>query len=93
VTLFFTSAATWTWRSAAIRWIYPKARTNRRSAYAAFLDRSGKFQLPSAPRRTIYGYIDRADLVEVLNTFDFASPDMPIGQTLRNHCSRNSRSS
>jgi mono/diheme cytochrome c family protein len=48
--------------------------------YAAFLDRYGKFQLPSAPRRTIYGYIDRADLVEVLNTFDFASPDMPMGK-------------
>jgi mono/diheme cytochrome c family protein len=48
--------------------------------YAAFLDRYGKFQLPSAPRRSIYGYIDRADLVEVLNTFDFASPDMPMGK-------------
>ena len=48
--------------------------------YAAFLDRSGKFQLPAEPRRTIYGYIDRADLVEVLNTFDFASPDMPTGK-------------
>jgi hypothetical protein len=48
--------------------------------YAAFLDRYGKFQLPSAPRRTVYGYIDRADLVEVLNTFDFANPDMPMGK-------------
>jgi len=35
---------------------------------------------PRRPRRTIYGYIDRADLVEVLNTFDFASPDMPMGK-------------
>jgi hypothetical protein len=44
------------------------------------LNRDGRFQLPSAPRRTVYGYIDRADLVEVLNTFDFASPDMPMGK-------------
>jgi len=48
--------------------------------YAPFLNRDGRFQLPSAPRRTVYGYIDRADLVEVLNTFDFASPDMPMGK-------------
>ena len=48
--------------------------------FAAFLDRYGKFQLPAAPRRSIYGYVDRADLVEVLNTFDFANPDMPTGK-------------
>jgi hypothetical protein len=48
--------------------------------YAAFMDRYGRLQIPSAPRRSIYGYIDRADLVEVLNTFDFASPDMPMGK-------------
>jgi len=47
---------------------------------AALLQRFGNYQLPPAPRRTIYGYIDRADLVEVLNTFDFATPDMPMGK-------------
>jgi len=53
-------------------------RTQKR--YAAMLDRTGKYKLSSEPRRSIYGYIDRADLVEVLNTFDFASPDMPTGK-------------
>ena len=48
--------------------------------FLAILNRYGKINLPTAPRRTIYGYIDRADLVEVLNTFDFASPDMPMGR-------------
>ena len=48
--------------------------------FLAILNRYGKINLPTAPRRTIYGYIDRADLVEVLNTFDFASPDMPTGK-------------
>jgi hypothetical protein len=46
----------------------------------AGLNRPGDYRLPSAPRRTIYGYIDRADLVEVLNTFDFASPDSAMGK-------------
>jgi len=31
-------------------------------------------------RRTVYGYIDRADLPEVFNHFDFANPDMPNGR-------------
>ena len=31
-------------------------------------------------RRTVYGYIDRANLAEVFNHFDFASPDMPTGK-------------
>ena len=30
-------------------------------------------------RRTVYGYIDRADLPEVFNHFDFANPDMSTG--------------
>ncbi len=30
-------------------------------------------------RRTIYGYIDRADLPEVFNHFDFANPDLSSG--------------
>ena len=31
-------------------------------------------------RRTVYGYIDRADLPEVFNHFDFANPQMPSGR-------------
>jgi mono/diheme cytochrome c family protein len=31
-------------------------------------------------RRTIYGYIDRSDLPEVFNHFDFANPDMENGK-------------
>jgi hypothetical protein len=46
----------------------------------AALNRLSDYRLPSAPRRTIYGYIDRADLVEVLNTFDFANPDSAMGK-------------
>ena len=30
-------------------------------------------------RRTLYGYVDRAHLAEVMNHFDFASPEMPNG--------------
>jgi mono/diheme cytochrome c family protein len=31
-------------------------------------------------RRTLYGYIDRANVAEVLNHFDFAQPEMPNGK-------------
>jgi hypothetical protein len=31
---------------------------------------------PSPPRRTVYGFIDRAALPEFFNTFDFAPPDI-----------------
>ena len=31
-------------------------------------------------RRTLYGYIDRANVAEVLNHFDFAQPEMPSGK-------------
>lgn len=31
-------------------------------------------------RRTVYGYVDRADLPEVFNHFDFANPDMENGR-------------
>ncbi len=31
-------------------------------------------------RRTVYGYIDRSDLPEVFNHFDFANPDMESGK-------------
>ena len=30
-------------------------------------------------RRTVYGYVDRSDLPEVFNHFDFANPDLPSG--------------
>ena len=36
--------------------------------------------LSAAPRRSVYGYVDRADLDEVLNTFDFANPGVPSGK-------------
>ena len=32
------------------------------------------------PRRSVYGFVDRGDPDEVLNTFDFASPDTPMGK-------------
>jgi cytochrome c553 len=47
---------------------------------AAAMNRNADLRLPSAPRRTVYGFVDRGDLVEVLNTFDFANPDMPTGK-------------
>jgi mono/diheme cytochrome c family protein len=31
-------------------------------------------------RRTVYGYVDRADLPEVFNHFDFANPEMETGR-------------
>jgi hypothetical protein len=34
---------------------------------------------PFSNRRTVYGYIDRANLPETLAHFDFASPTQPIG--------------
>ena len=30
-------------------------------------------------RRTVYGYVDRAHIAEVMNHFDFATPEMPNG--------------
>ncbi|MBI2950328.1 MAG: DUF1553 domain-containing protein [Verrucomicrobia bacterium] len=53
-------------------------RTQGRSA--AVLNRMGEYRLPFASRRTIYGFIDRSDVVDVLNTFDFANPDMVTGK-------------
>jgi hypothetical protein len=42
------------------------------------VDLSGGTKVP--PRRSVYGFVDRGDLVEVLNTFDFPSPDTPRGK-------------
>ena len=46
----------------------------------AALNRGSQYRLSTAPRRTIYGFIDRGDLVEELNTFDFANPASPMGK-------------
>jgi hypothetical protein len=46
---------------------------------AANLANAG-IRLSTAPRRSVYGYVDRSDLVEVLNTFDFPSPSAPMGK-------------
>jgi mono/diheme cytochrome c family protein len=35
---------------------------------------------PESRRRTIYGVIDRSDVLDVLVNFDFANPDMPSGK-------------
>jgi len=37
-------------------------------------------QLSTAMRRTVYGFVDRGSLEEVLNTFDFATPTSPTGK-------------
>jgi hypothetical protein len=35
---------------------------------------------PYSNRRTVYGFIDRANLPEMMNHFDFANPAMPLGK-------------
>jgi mono/diheme cytochrome c family protein len=35
---------------------------------------------PYSTRRTVYGYIDRQDVEDVLVNFDFANPDLPSGR-------------
>ena len=40
---------------------------------------------PYSQRRSVYGYIDRRDLPEMMNHFDFANPGLPLGQTPRDH--------
>jgi hypothetical protein len=37
-------------------------------------------QLPPDPRRSVYGFVDRANPDEVLNTFDVATPAMTMGK-------------
>ena len=51
--------------------------TQRRGASA--LTRGG-VTLSQDHRRSVYGYVDRSDLMEMLGVFDFASPDMPTGK-------------
>ncbi|MBI3869713.1 MAG: PSD1 domain-containing protein [Verrucomicrobia bacterium] len=40
----------------------------------------GTAKLSTAERRTFYGFVDREDLLEVLNTFDFANPSICSGR-------------
>jgi hypothetical protein len=47
---------------------------------AAQLNQVASLRMSTAPRRSIYGFVDRGDLSEVLNNFDFASPDAPMGK-------------
>jgi hypothetical protein len=35
---------------------------------------------PYSTRRTIYGFVDRADVADVLINFDFANPELPSGR-------------
>ncbi len=35
---------------------------------------------PYSTRRSVYGFIDRANLPEMMNHFDFANPSMPLGK-------------
>jgi hypothetical protein len=51
-----------------------------RGAQAAQQLANQGIRLSTEPRRTVYGYVDRNDLVEVLNTFDFPSPGAPMGK-------------
>jgi Protein of unknown function (DUF1553)/Protein of unknown function (DUF1549)/Planctomycete cytochrome C len=36
--------------------------------------------MATSTRRSVYGFVDRGDLADVLTTFDFASPDTPNGK-------------
>jgi hypothetical protein len=35
---------------------------------------------PNSGRRTIYGFVDRSEIADVLVNFDFATPDLPTGR-------------
>jgi hypothetical protein len=55
----------------------PKGRSFRA---ALVLEPSGRpVNIGYTTRRTVYGYIDRSDLPEVFNHFDFANPQMANG--------------
>jgi len=51
----------------------PQARGGKRAADPAL-------KLSTEPRRSIYGFVDRSDLNETLNTFDFPNPTAPSGK-------------
>jgi hypothetical protein len=46
----------------------------------ALLNRDPGLRLSTALRRSVYGFVDRGDLADVLNTFDFPSSDTPMGR-------------
>ncbi len=52
--------------------------TQRR--YASALTRPGSVKMSQDHRRSVYGYVDRSDVMEMMYVFDFASPDMPTGR-------------
>jgi hypothetical protein len=54
--------------------------THRLKRGAAMLNRVREFRLAGASRRSVYGYVDRSDLLEEANTFDFANPGAPMGK-------------
>ncbi len=60
----------------------PLARSQGRGQRISMvLEPSGRVQdIGYTARRTVYGYVDRSDLPEVFNHFDFATPDMPTGR-------------
>jgi hypothetical protein len=55
--------------------------TGRRKKIATALEPGIRPQeIGYTTRRTVYGYVDRGDLPEVFNHFDFANPDMETGK-------------
>ena len=44
------------------------------------VNRVREFRLAAATRRTVYGFVDRADLLEEFNTFDVANGTAPTGK-------------
>ena len=73
------SPASWTWRSVGTRLICLKARTSERGI-GRVRRKIPEFRLAAASRRTVYGYVDRADPIEEFNTFDVANPSAPTGK-------------
>jgi hypothetical protein len=53
-----------------------------RAAAAAQAQRAAETGLvmSTGPRRSVYGFVNRGDLADVLTTFDFASPNAPSGK-------------
>jgi len=51
-----------------------------RGAAAALNRVDGAYRLSTEPRRSVYGYVDRGDLNETLNNFDFPNPNAPSGR-------------
>jgi hypothetical protein len=60
----------------------PLAMPKGRNFRAALILEPGRrpVDIGYTTRRTVYGYIDRSDLPEVFNHFDFANPDMANGK-------------